>query len=432
MQPILHFTPAKGWLNDPNGLIQYRGIHHLFFQHNPHLLAMKDMVWGHATSTDLLTWTEHPVALVPGPEGSYDDGGCWSGCAVHSTDGIAIIYSGNHAGIQLPCLARPMDDDLIVWEKAAANPVIPHRPPVDGITDMRDHSVRWDGRQWQQVLAGGVDGVGVLFGYASPDLVNWSFNGIVLRAGEGDLPGHVWECPDVFVVGDQVVAIMSVMDVRRSVIWVTGTLDGAQIRPERWGAVDYGDRFYAPQSYSDQSGRRIMFGWLATQADAAALGQANIGVASLPRVLTVVDGRLHQAPAVELEGRRGQPAEFTLAHDSTFLAMPVPLTTALELRLTSEYLLDLSVELHDDAGHLMTFDLATFSSDHLPGRDGVAPPGAGARVIFDNGIVEVFLDDGRAAAVSDARLEAVGGVVVSKTRDAPVDVVLWPLAPVAG
>jgi len=34
-RPQFHFTPAKDWMNDPNGPIYYKGEYHLFYQYNP-------------------------------------------------------------------------------------------------------------------------------------------------------------------------------------------------------------------------------------------------------------------------------------------------------------------------------------------------------------------------------------------------------------
>ena len=62
-RPLQHFAPRTGWLNDPNGMIRIDGIWHLFFQHDPHSTNHGPMHWGHATSTDLVTWQERPVAL---------------------------------------------------------------------------------------------------------------------------------------------------------------------------------------------------------------------------------------------------------------------------------------------------------------------------------------------------------------------------------
>ncbi len=436
MKTALHFAPARGWLNDPNGLIEYRGVHHFFFQHNPDELVMKDMAWGHASSTDLITWTEHPVALRPGAPGSYDGDGCWSGCAVDTGDGVVVVYSGNNGGIQLPCVATALDDDLITWQKSPANPVIGTRPPVAEIEEMRDHSVRLAGGRWRQVLAAGAAGRGLLVGYSSTDLIHWSWEGVVLSAADAELPGQIFECPDVFEADGRAVAIISLIDGHQRpgpVIWVTGRFDETRIIPQHWGLVDHGNRFYAPQSYSDATGRRIMFGWLLTQQDPAALGQPAVGAASLPRILSVVDGRLHQELAAEVRARRGEPVTSTVDPDGAVRTKIIP-TAAAEVSVLCQSTADLlavTVEFEDADGHQMAVALAGFVAGHVL-RDGRWEPDdcepRAATVIFDSGIVEVFLDDGRAASWTDARLEVVGRVEVRGGADAPVAATVWPLS----
>ena len=63
-RPALHYAARNTWLNDPNGLIFHEGVYHLYYQNNPLGNVWGNMSWGHATSTDLLTWTEHPVAIA--------------------------------------------------------------------------------------------------------------------------------------------------------------------------------------------------------------------------------------------------------------------------------------------------------------------------------------------------------------------------------
>lgn len=437
MKTALHFAPARGWLNDPNGLIEHRGVHHLFFQHNPDELVMKNMVWGHASSTDLITWTEHPVALRPGAPGSYDGDGCWSGCAVDTGDGVAIVYSGNNGGVQLPCVATALDDELITWQKSPANPVIGTRPPIAGIEEMRDHTVRRAGGRWRQVLAAGAAGRGLLVGYSSTDLIHWSWEGVVLSAADAELPGDIFECPDVFEVDGRAVALISLIDGDQRpgpVIWVTGRFDEARIVPQRWGLVDHGNRFYAPQSYSDATGRRIMFGWLLTQHDPAALGRAAIGAASLPRILSLAGGRLHQEPAAEVRARRGEPVTPTAGPESAAGTTIIP-AAAVEISVVCESTADLlgvTVTFEDAAGHQMRVSLAGFAAPHVL-RDGRweaddDDEARAATVIFDSGLVEVFLDDGRAASWTDARLECVSRIDVRDGAERPVAATAWPLS----
>ena len=67
MQPRYHVAPERNWLNDPNGLAQVDGVYHVFFQHNERAPTWGDIVWGHATSTDLARWTREPPILRDPP-----------------------------------------------------------------------------------------------------------------------------------------------------------------------------------------------------------------------------------------------------------------------------------------------------------------------------------------------------------------------------
>ena len=69
-RPKYHFTPKRGWMNDPNGPVYFRGEYHLFFQHDPNALSWGLMHWGHAKSKDLRTWEELPIALYPDERGA--------------------------------------------------------------------------------------------------------------------------------------------------------------------------------------------------------------------------------------------------------------------------------------------------------------------------------------------------------------------------
>ncbi|WP_329316510.1 glycoside hydrolase family 32 protein [Streptomyces sp. NBC_01262] len=409
MPARLHFAPSKGWMNDPNGLVHWQGRHHLFYQYNPDGTEFTNQHWGHASSPDLLTWTEHEVALFPGPERTspYDATACFSGCAVEHDGGVSILYTGVLGDAQLPCLARAADDGLSGFVKDPANPLLP-APPAADITEFRDHSVWREGGLWRQLVAGARrEHGGSVFALSSADLRAWEYDGVFMDRARSKVPGAVWECPDYFAVDgtdgtDGTGALLiSVIhedgEEGHAVWWMTGTTSGGGFEVREAGVADVGDRFYAPQSYWAPDGRRIQFGWLRTHEDPAGLDGPAVGVMSLPRELSVRHGRLHCEPAAELTRLR-------------LAATPVPATGPAALdgaRTTGELVLHAAaadgvraVGLRSSAGAEMTVDLAAFA-----GLDGPL------RLFWDEGIVEVFRG-GVAGSWSDLRVTEVAELLL--------------------
>jgi len=298
-RPLYHFLPPAGWMNDPNGPIQWNGDYHLFYQHNPYASVDADKHWGHAVSADLVHWEHLPVALAPGPA-EYDREGIWSGCTVDNDGVPTIIYTGHPA--QAQCLATGTDD-LISWTKHPGNPVIAGPPPGFHVTGFRDPFVWREADAWYMVVGSGIEGVGgAAFLYRSSDLVAWTYLH-PLCVGQAASSGIMWECPSFFPLGDRHALVVSPYG---KVTCFIGSYAGRRFTPESQGLVDLGDPYYAPNCLLDDRGRRIMWGWIqerqSTEAQRAA-GWA--GVMSLPRILSLgEDGQLRQAPAPELRALR--------------------------------------------------------------------------------------------------------------------------------
>ena len=86
-RPAFHYLPPCKWMNDPNGTIYWKGRYHLFYQYNPDGPWHGNIHWGHASSEDLVYWVDHPISLIPGPEGP-DRQQCYSGAAFVNKEGI--------------------------------------------------------------------------------------------------------------------------------------------------------------------------------------------------------------------------------------------------------------------------------------------------------------------------------------------------------
>jgi beta-fructofuranosidase len=313
-RPQYHFLPPANWLNDPNGLIQWGSTYHLFYQYNPHGPVHQTIRWGHAACEDLVHWRHLPIALAPSA-GGPDEAGCWSGCAVDADGVPTLIYSGNRNGTQRPCLATSTDG-LLTWQKDASNPVIAEPPPDLNLVAFRDHTVWREDSTWYQLIGAGIrDQGGAALLYRSQDLRTWEYlHPLLVGDAHRSAPvwtGSMWECPDFFALGDRHVLIVSVWD--EGQLHYSAALVG-QYHDQRFIPVvehklDYGDRhFYAPQSFTDRQGRRIVFGWVQEGRSPAAQHAAGwSGVMALPREFALgPDRHVVMRPVPELATLRGE------------------------------------------------------------------------------------------------------------------------------
>jgi len=310
-RPAYHLSTPANWLNDPNGVIQWNGRYHVFYQYNPGGPYHDTIHWGHAVSDDLVNWEDRAVALTPSPDGPDRDG-CWSGCAVDDDGTATILYTGGRDRKQLPCLATTEDPELRTWAKDGDNPVIEELPSAPDVLstehwdgEFRDHCVwREDGTWYQLIGAGMDDGGGVVLLYESEDLRDWEYCGPIL-AGDRDIPEEtVWECPELLDLGPKQLLHVSNYE---DVVYFLGDFDGDSFEPEYRDKLDHGD-YYAPQSMRADDGRILTWGWVPEARDVSAQWDAGwSGTMSLPRVISLAgDGRLRQRPAEELTALRGE------------------------------------------------------------------------------------------------------------------------------
>ncbi|WP_339926196.1 glycoside hydrolase family 32 protein [uncultured Cyclobacterium sp.] len=287
-----HFTPKKGWMNDPNGMFYYNGYYHLYFQHYPDGNVWGPMHWGHAISTDMVTWKEMPIAIYPDEKGYI-----FSGSAVvdvNNTSGfgkgggqpiIAMFtyhdMEGEKAGksnYQSQAIAYSLDEGQ-TFTKYSGNPVIKNPE----MKDFRDPKIVWDSihQKWLMVLAAGQK---IMF-YSSSNLKDWTLesdfgNGIGAHGG-------VWECPDFFpmvVQGTDEVKWVLFVSINpggpnggSATQYFVGDFDGKKFKTDPsfekdlnssehksiW--IDYGRDNYAGVTWAnipDSNGRKLFMGWM--------------------------------------------------------------------------------------------------------------------------------------------------------------------------
>lgn len=195
-RPAFHFTPERNWLNDPNGLVYYKGEYHMFFQYNPFGIGGANKSWGHAVSSDLVHWKELPVA-IPVANGIE----IFSGSAVidwNNTSGfqngaeppMVAIYTG-HGAVQDQRVAYSNDRGR-TFTNFSGNPVIPSTS-----NDFRDPNVFWHQPTSRWVMAVCLPGQRKVRFYNSTDLKSWTQTSEFGPAGS---TSGIWECPSFYML----------------------------------------------------------------------------------------------------------------------------------------------------------------------------------------------------------------------------------------
>lgn len=331
-RPLLHFAPPVFWMNDPNGLIQFDGVYHIFFQycHGTEKPFTGREHWGHARSTDLFHWTNLPVAITP--EADYHH--ICSGSMVNHDGVPTAIYTG--ASPQQQCIATS-GPDLLTWVKYAGNPIIAAPPAGMITTGFRDPTAWKENGAWIMGVGSGIkDQGGTVLLYRSTDFRKWDYLK-PLYIGDVTQSGAMWECPNFFPLGDRHVLIVSAWTpptyaaeyhpappaalhppFYTSLCFVGSYRDHTFI-PESQSELELwsvrhgpGGNFYAPQVFADEKQRRILFGLALLARDEAAVLEAGWeGVLTLPRELTLgADKRLRIKPVDEIRALRRKLTHF--------------------------------------------------------------------------------------------------------------------------
>ena len=435
-----HFMGRAGWMNDPNGLIQWGGVFHVFYQHNPYRPHWGAMHWGHAVSRDLVHYRHRPVALAPGEPYELPNG-CYSGSAVDDAGTLTLIYTaaGREPIRQTQCIATSTDG--LRFEKYAGNPVIPAPPDQGDRGDFRDPKVwRHDGAWW--MVVGSRDGaLGNVLLYRSDDLRAWEFVSVLCQSD--GTQGGPWECPDLFPLGDRHVLVISPVGVEpRKSVTMVGDFDYATGRftPERQMDTDYGPGFYAPQSLVDNAGRRIMFGWMtATWGTSPTRAYGWDGALTVPRLVTPCpDGLPRFSPLPELQALRGEQLDpDAIRGNSLEIIAEFEVSRGAECGLSVLRSADGGQEtriVYDEPSRRLTLDWEHSGAVESGRRSAPLDIAAGDRlklhVFVDRSSVEVFAADGR--AVLSARVfpdpGSLGVAPIGRAR--PLSLDCWKLTPI--
>ena len=405
-----HIEPPDGWLNDPNGLSFYKGEYHVYFQYSPIAAdGHPPRGWGHYHGADLMHMAYDKAVMMPDiPEDSH---GVYSGSAIENNGVLHIFYTGN--------VKMEGDYDYVTAGRGAN---VIHVTTADGSEvsekqvllrncdypdfcscHVRDPKVWKEDEVWKMVLgARTLDDEGCVLVYESADLINWKYTGKVYKEGYG----YMWECPDYFELGGK--GFLSTcpqglphyetkwQNLNESGYFpVEGRLEDSRLG--EFAEWDMGFDFYAPQTFLDPQGRRILIGWLGMDNRVYGNATTELGwqhCLTIPREVTLGEnGRLRQYPIAEFDAlRKGERRHA----DGCTAKYALPLEICGEPTADFTITLDGKLELRfDKAKQLFTMKF----SDEKYGcgrgtRNAVVANVSSIRLIADMSSIEVYLNGG--------------------------------------
>ena len=309
-----HVLPPHGLLNDPNGLVHFKGLTHIFFQWNTEGTDHSYKAWGHAVTDDFAHYTYHEPALLP--DAPYDKNGCYSGSALVHEEKLYLFYTGNVKnadGERESYQCAAVSEDGFTFKKLG--PVIGEVPGYTA--HVRDPKVfRGDLGEFYMVLgAQREDLTGDAILYKSSDLQNWQLLGSLLE--EREELGYMWECPDLVRIGNQDVFLFSPQGLQedgyrfRNIFqtgYYTGRFEAERFQKDKnsFDELDRGFEFYAPQTFDMPDGRVLLLGWMGTmekekEEALPTMREGWVHHLTIPRELRVnAEGKVLQTPALEL------------------------------------------------------------------------------------------------------------------------------------
>lgn len=301
LRPKYHITAEKNWINDPNGLVKFKGQYHVFMQHHPFGLEWGPMHWAHVVSDDLLHWKHLPIALTPGDK--FDKDGCFSGSAIVIDGRLYVAYTGfinnedSEKIIQQQCLAY--SDDGIHFKKLGCIIGKDKLPKGFASNDFRDPKIYKDGEYFYILAAGRkLDGRGRVLSFRSKDILRWEFLADIF---DDDSRGKMIECPDyvknldLLIYSEQNQPLDGLMHHNiHSSYYKHGVWQNHKFISDFNGTLDYGFDFYAPQTFFTEN---ILIAWMNMwDRSQPSAKYGFVGQLTIPRRIVVSNGKLLQTP----------------------------------------------------------------------------------------------------------------------------------------
>lgn len=309
-----HIQPKTGLLNDPNGLIYFNGVYYVSHQWFPLGPVHGLKYWYTYTSKDLIHFNAEGPSLKP--DTRDDSHGVYSGSAFEYNGNLYYMYTANHRDndwnrISTQHIAKVNHDGSVEkFPKAVIS-----APPEGYTQHFRDPKVFTKDGVFYAIIAAQNDlEQGRILQYYSTDIVNWELQGEIQTNLEAF--GYMWECPDYFDLDGHDLMLFCPQGIEPSGeqfrnIYQSGYIMGQynlnqlKMNHADFHELDYGFDFYAPQTFLDENGQRILIGWMGLpEINYPSDKDGWAHCLTIPRVLSVEEGNLKQRPIKALEQLR--------------------------------------------------------------------------------------------------------------------------------
>ena len=420
-----HFQPPFGLINDPNGLSFFNGEYNIFFQWNPLTCEHKFKHWGLIKTKDFINYSIPKVVLAPNDY--YDKNGCYSGSAIEKDGVLELLYTGNvkdenDSRLSYQCIAI-MDKEGNI-EKLG--PVLDSVPK--GYTShFRDPKVYFkDGKYYFVIGAQREKFKGRVLLYSSLDMRKWNLEGEIKTSLENF--GYMWECPTIISLEGKDILVFSPQGLEKEEFkyqniyqsgYITGNLnyDTLEFEHGDFYELDMGFDFYAPQVFEDDKNRTLMIGWMGVPEEDEdkhlSLKENWMHSLTIPRKLTLNEGRIYQNPVEEMNSLREKTFFYKENFSEKYLEFSDVNKNSYEFLLNIKRDSNLEFKIEMFKGEKEYFDLYFKEGTFIISRENIIDGPKGIRkfklkesknlklrIFVDKSAVEIYINDGECVASS--------------------------------
>lgn len=404
-RPKFHLAAVRGYMNDPVGLCEYKNRYHIFFQYSPLKANPGLNFWGHFSTEDFLNYIYHAPALCP--DETFDCHGVYSGSAI-AEDKLYLFYTGNvlHLGEHDYIVSGREHNQIIANSEDGVEftgktlLLINEDYPDNMSCHVRDPKViKTDNGYLMLLGARTKDNRGCILVYSSKDKFTWIYTKTITSKEDY---GYMWECPDSFNLNGNQIIIFCPQGIPskpkhantyQSVYTVCDDIMTAD-NLEAFHYLDFGFDFYAPQTFCDNKGRRILIGWMGLSDSGYDNPTEEFGWQhhlTIPRELDFKDGRLLQRPVSELESLRRDEHKVKFENETQIEDLTVFESQISDFKGELEFTVRESL-LGSYNGEIFTVSFADNGAGRTK-REAKVGKIECIRIFCDESSVEIFLDD---------------------------------------